>query len=638
MIRTLASRVTAWPRRAKRAVLLSFDFFALLGAVWLSYELRLAAPFVPSAIQIGLMLLAPAITVLVFLRFGFYRSVIRFLPERAIWTIIQATSLAVLIWVAVLFLGSLSGIAGVPRSVPLIYWAIAIIVVGGSRFAAKRLLGTHGIADRKRRPVLVFGASAEGVQIASALTAKGERWPVGLIDNDPLLSGRDMSGLRVYPASQLEALIANFDVKEVIFSPQSGNPTLRQEIIRRMAPFGVNVRTVPAFADLASQESIVRQIRDIQIDDLLGRARVPADSNLLREMVEGRVILVTGAGGSIGSELSRLIAKWAPARLVLLEANEFALFEIERKLELEHQAEIVPVLGSIADEALVRRTLDRHGVEVVLHTAAHKHVPLIEANVLEGVRNNVFGTLTIAEAALEFGVSHFVLISSDKAVRPSSVMGATKRWAELVVQDCAARAKPGQIFCSVRFGNVLGSSGSVVELFREQIARGGPVTLTHENMMRYFMSLSEAAELIVQAGALSSGGDVMLLDMGEPVPIRALAETMIRLSGLTPRTDDHPAGDINIIVTKPRQGEKLREELFYLPDETARPTRHPKILLAHGKSPSVSKFSAALEHLREALADEDEVRTRTVLFAEFVTAPAVEDSGDRLAGRTARRA
>ncbi len=613
MMRQLRMSVAAWPRQLKRAVLAVSDFILLLAVLWLSYALRLGYFFIPNPTQALLMLLAPAIAVAVLWRFGLYRAVTRFLPERAVWTIAQAMVLATLLWVAVLFLGSLSGVEGAPRSIPVLYGALGIIVIAGSRFAAKLLLGGSEIESGETTPVLIYGASAEGGQLAAALRSRGGRRPVGFIDESRTLRGNDVFGLRVYGLAELEQVIDDFGVREIILAPQTGDAALRQDIIRRVAGKSVRVRTIPPLADLSSEDAVIRQIRDIRIDDLLGRAQVPPDPDLLRAMIENRSILVTGAGGSIGSELARLVQRWHPRRLVLLEANEFALFEIERKLAAAGDTMIVSVLGSIGDELLIARTINENKVDVVFHAAAHKHVPLVEANALEGIRNNVFGTAMLAETALKLGVRSFVLISSDKAVRPSSVMGATKRWAELIVADCAARAVNGQVFSSVRFGNVLGSSGSVVQLFREQIAQGGPVILTHDAMTRYFMSIHEAAELIVQAAALAKGGDIMLLDMGDPVPIRLLAETMIRLAGFTEKTEGSPRGDIEIKVTSPRKGEKLSEELFYAPGETSS-TRHPKILRAGHEAKNAFNLEPALAALGEALAAGDEARARLILF------------------------
>lgn len=602
------------PRGAKRAVLITFDVVALLMVLWLSYSLRLGPEFRPTPTQLVLMGLAPAVALPVFVRFGLYRAVIRYLPERAIWTILQAMVLATLLWVGVLFLAEVSRIGAVPRSVPIFYFVFGVIVIGGARFAAKYILWPREREGYRPGEVAIYGAGAAGTQLAAALRAHGDRYVAGFLDDNPELQGRDVSGIRVYPPDRLDWLITNFGVKEVIVSMPSLDGAQRQAILQKLSGYAVKIRALPAISDLAAGKYIVNELRAIDIDDLLGRSSVPPDPDLLRTMIEGRVTLVTGAGGSIGSELTRLIAKWRPGKLILLEANEFALYQIERALGQRPDVPLVPVLGSVGDEALVRRTLCAHRVEVVFHTAAHKHVPLVEANALEGVRNNVLGTDVLARAALECGVARLVLISTDKAVHPSNVMGATKRWAELIVKHYGGLGAAGQRFCAVRFGNVLGSNGSVLPLFHEQIAAGGPVTLTDQRMTRYFMSIHEAAELIVQAGALSEGGDVFLLEMGEPVAIRDLAENMIRLAGLTVRDDANPRGDIAIVETGIRPGEKLFEELFYDPQHATR-TRQPRILrAANGEHNGGGDLPQALARLEAALKAQDEAETRRVLF------------------------
>ena len=414
----------------------------------------------------------------------------------------------------------------------------------------------------------------------------------------------------------VERLIRDIGVSEILLCMPSATAARRSEIVKELSRWPVKIRALPAIGEIASGKYLVGQLREIDIDDLLGRSSVPPEPELIRTMVEGRVVMVTGAGGSIGSELCRLIVKWSPAKLVLLEANEFALYQIERTLTRDSAVPIVPILGSVTDQRLVRRTIADEAVALLLHAAAHKHVPLVEANPFEGVRNNVFGTRTVVTAALEGGVRDFVLISTDKAVRPGSVMGATKRWAELIVSDAGETALSrgsGQRFSAVRFGNVLGSNGSVVPLFREQIAAGGPITLTDERMSRYFMSIHEAAELIVQAGALSKGGDIFLLDMGQPMLIKELAENMIRLAGLTLRSEATPDGDIAITVVGARPGEKLFEELFYDP-ANAEQTTHPKILRVPMSSRSQNELAVALAELESALENEDESALRRRLF------------------------
>jgi FlaA1/EpsC-like NDP-sugar epimerase len=462
---------------------------------------------------------------------------------------------------------------------------------------------------------MIYGADEAGRQLATALRTQGAGFVSGFIDDDENLHGRDVLGLRVYSPEQLESLVEDLGVSEVIVSIPALNSARRRALVSDLSRLPIRIRALPAISEIASGKYVVSQLREFDIDDLLGRSSVPADPELLRSMVEGRVIMVTGSGGSIGSELCRIIAKWAPRRLVLLEANEHALYQIDRGLRGSGGLDIIPVLGSVTDERLIRSTLAAYDVEAVLHAAAHKHVPLVESNPFEGVRNNIFGTRIVAEAAFAAGVRDFILVSTDKAVRPTNVMGATKRWAELIVHDIGTRAilsGTGQRFSAVRFGNVLGSTGSVVPLFREQIAAGGPVTLTDARMRRYFMSIHEAAELIVQAGSLSQGGELFLLDMGQPVRIRDLAENVIRLAGLSIRTPENPDGDIAIEVIGARPGEKLFEELFYDPSKAA-PTRHPKILRAEIGRHS-GELASGLCELQAALERADERALRAALF------------------------
>jgi len=619
MISDIRDSILKLSRPMKRLIMLVFDFIVLSFSVWAAYSLRLNILLVPDTTQILVIMLAPVAAIPVFIRLGLYRSVIRFLPGRALWTMAQAIGLATLIWVGVLFAIEVSRLGTVPRSVPIIYAIIALMIIGSSRFAAKYLLWPptrRGFSGQ----AIIYGAGKAGAQLAEALHQEKSKFVAAFIDDDPSLHGGEVQGIRVYPPSRLPQLVETIGVEEIILSMPSINSARRQTIISQLSQYKLKIRALPALADLASGRYLISQVREIEIGDILGRSSVPADPELLQKMIEGRSILVSGAGGSIGSELCRLIVKWSPRKLVLLEANEFSLYQIERELKKHTQMQISPVLGSAADQSLVKRTLERENVQVVFHAAAHKHVPLVEANALEGVRNNVFGTKTIAETSFACGVESFVLISTDKAVRPSNVMGATKRWAELIIKDIAERARKnatGQKFCSVRFGNVLGSNGSVVPLFKEQISQGGPVTITDEEMTRYFMSIHEAAELIVQAGALSRGGDIFILEMGEPIRIRDLAENMIGLAGLGIKSDKNPNGDIEISIIGRRPGEKTHEELFYDPD-SAKPTRRPKILRAVQPEKLSSSLKPQLQKLVKAFEEHDENAVRKILF-ELVT-------------------
>ena len=620
----MTSRFVAWagglPRRWKRAILIGFDILALSFALWASFSLRFGVWTPPNTFnQFAIIATAPIVAIPIFVRFGLYRAVIRYLPERALWTILQATSLATVCWVVLIFLSEMVGRGIVPRSVPILYWAIATTIIGASRFLTKKLLWSAGGRRTKARPIAIYGAGEAGAQLADALRRQGTERIVAFLDDNHALQGRDVAGIRVFSPHAITGLVTEYGVQEVILSIPSLSGTRRQEIVAAISGHGIRIRTLPPITDLVSGKYLISQIREIDIDELLGRSSVPADPTLIRKMIEGKTIMVTGAGGSIGSELCRLIVKWAPQRLVLFEANEFALYQIDRELTAVKNRSIVPVLGSITDATALQRAIESQNVQVLFHAAAYKHVPLVEANVLEGIRNNVFGTKAVADVAFETGVESVVLISSDKAVRPTNVMGATKRWAELIIQQKAvavATQQGNQLFSSVRFGNVLGSNGSVVPLFKEQIGHGGPVTLTDMAMTRYFMSIHEAAELIVQAGALSEGGDVFLLDMGEPVLIKDLAENMIRLAGFSVRNDEFPDGDIEIVVTGKRPGEKMYEELFY-DDATASRTAHPKIMRATSAESLGKDVNPALEELLAALNCQDEAEARRILF-EFI--------------------
>lgn len=605
------------PRRWKRVILVAFDLVALLAAVWGGYSLRYSVMFYPTHVeQVLIMLAAPVIAIPVFIRMGLYRSVIRYLPERALWTILQAMTIATLCWVVLIFLAEMTGQGIVPRSVPVLYWAVGCILIVGSRFAAKRFLQRS-----KRRAsdhiVAIYGAGDAGSQLAVGLLNQRKTFVAGFIDDNPSLRGRDVAGVRVFSPQDIPYLVSEYGVEEIILSIPSLSSVKRKEIVSRISGQGMKIRALPNLADLVTGKYLVNEIREIDIDELLGRSSVPPDLDLVRQMIAGRTIMVTGAGGSIGSELCRLIVKCGAKALVLFEANEFALYQIERDLAAGENVKIVPILGSIVDRARLDHSIRTHGVNVVFHAAAHKHVPLVEANALEGIHNNVMGSLNVANSAYDNGVESFVLISSDKAVHPTNVMGATKRWAELIVAQKARDAlaqKTGQRFCAVRFGNVLGSNGSVVPLFKEQIANGGPVTLTDAAMTRYFMSIHEAAELIVQAGALSEGGDVFVLEMGSPILIRDLAENMIRLAGLTVRDATNSAGDIDIVEVGKRPGEKMYEELFYDESNVSK-TRHPKILRAANSDMSSEKVTVALDALKSSLVAQDEAQARQILFS-----------------------
>ncbi|KPF41336.1 capsular biosynthesis protein [Rhizobium sp. AAP43] len=618
LVKRLRECVIRMPRFWKRVFLIALDIASLIFALWASYAIRLSV-WTPEVTGERLLLaaFAPVVAIPVFIRLGLYRSVIRYLPEAAIWTILKAMLIATMSWVIIIFLVEMAGQGIVPRSVPFLYFVLGTLLIGGLRFAAKWLLVSGTGLRRNEEPVFIYGAGPAAAQLGRALRGHGNRYVMGLIDDDPASQGRDIGGYRVFSSSDLPFLIERYGIKEIILSMSAIPVAKRPAVLTRLTELGVKIRSLPDISDLVDGRYIVSQIREIEIDELLGRSCVPADTTLLDKAISGKVVMVTGAGGSIGSELCRLIVRRKPKTLILFEASEYALYKIEQELLAVSPQHIVPVLGSVTDAKTVERAIRTHGVEVLYHAAAHKHVPLVEANVLEGIRNNVFGTLTVAKIAAAQNVESFVLISSDKAVRPTNVMGATKRWAELVVRQMAieAQTRPEkQVFCAVRFGNVIGSNGSVVPLFKQQIAKGGPVTVTDPDMTRYFMAIPEAAELIVQAGALSVGGDVFLLDMGDPVRIGDLAENMIRLAGFQVRNSKSPDSGIAIEVIGKRPGEKLFEELFY-DHNNSRPTSHPKIMRADAMAGASCDIDQWLRDLKEAVETEDEARARDLLFA-----------------------
>lgn len=614
--RYLSDKVAVLPRSTKQIILVFSDIILLFLASYLAFVLRLGFVFSPSFAQLALMAIAPVLAIPVFLRFGLYRAIIRYLPERAIWPIFQATAVAALFWVALIFLSEMNGGQGAPRSVPLLYWLLSTVFVTVSRFGAKWLLHAgepHGVCNNW---ALIVGTGESARQLAAALRNHSQTQVAGFVDINPAVVGMDIAGVRVYAADNLAALIENYGVSQVLISDPVLNQEQRRHYASLLGRLPVTTRILPPIADLTAGKYLIDALRNIEIDDLLGRSPVPPDTELLREVVQGRTIMVTGAGGSIGSELCFAIARWSPAKIVLFDVGEFALYQIDRKLRLEVGCEIVPVLGSVLDRVVIERAMQEHGVDTVYHCAAYKHVPLVEQNPFVGIYNNVVGTICVVEAAVEMGVERFVLISSDKAVRPTNVMGATKRWAELIVHHygkLALESGRQSYFYSVRFGNVLGSNGSVVPLFREQIAKGGPITLTHDGMTRYFMSIKEAAELIIQSGAVAETGDTVLLEMGDPVKIRDLAENMILLAGLDVRNRDNPQGDIAIEVIGIREGEKMFEELFYDPASVVA-TRHPKIMRApRGTQPEID-VPEEMQRLLKALESCDLEAVRKVLF------------------------
>lgn len=610
MLNRLAVPILVMPRSAKRLIVLLVDASLCMLTVWLAYYLRLGewVKFYgdPMWQPWSAAIAALAFALPMFIVHGLYRAIFRYSGLSALMTVCKAVAIYGLLYGTVF---TVIGVPGVPRTIGLIQPLLLLVFVGASRLLARFWLG--GMYQNQLRlanlpKVLIYGAGNAGRQLAAAMSNSHEMRVVGFLDDDDRLHGHVLNGLSIYCPTDLPGLVATLEVSTVLLAIPSISRQRRNEMIEGMLKAHVQVRTLPAVSELARGMVSTSDLRELDIDDLLGREPVTPNHILLGKNIKGKVVLITGAGGSIGSELCRQILAVAPITLVLVDQSEFALYEIHQELQgkLGSNDEIllVPLLASVRDTTRMREIMSSWRPETVYHAAAYKHVPLVEHNPIEGIRNNTLGTLVTAQVAAEVGVKDFVLISTDKAVRPTNIMGASKRLAEMALQALSANA-PDTRFSMVRFGNVLGSSGSVVPRFRRQIRDGGPITLTHPEITRYFMTIPEAAQLVIQAGAMAKGGDVFVLDMGDRVKIYDLAARMIELSGLTLRSEENPDGDIEIEITGLRPGEKLFEELLIGNDP--RPTSHPRIMKAHEEFLAWSQLTTELLNLERALDSND---------------------------------
>ncbi len=607
------------PRSVKRLISVVVDFVAIIFSLWLAFSLRYSEFYFPSEQQLWIFFLAPVVAIPIFIRAGLYRAIVRYLGMQALWTVVKATFFYALIFAVIVLLAE---VEGVPRTVYGINALILILFVGSSRLLARWWFSnshnngsSNKITKRRLPPIIIYGAGESGIQIVAALKMSRQLRPVAFIDDDPSLHRQQINGLTIYSFAELAHVIEKYYVNDVLLAMPSVSRGQRNKLISLLEPYPVHVRTLPSLMDLAEGKVSVADIQEVDIADLLGRESIAPIQDLLHANITDKAVLVTGAGGSIGSELCRQILKLKPTMIVLYELNEFGLYAIEKELlSLGLDRPIVPVLGSVVNQSRMVSICQRFSINTIYHAAAYKHVPMVEKNTTEGVRNNVFGTLSCAKAAIASNVETFVLISTDKAVRPTNTMGATKRFAELILQGLAADNTDNSStrFTMVRFGNVLGSSGSVVPLFREQIASGGPVTVTDPRIIRYFMTIPEAAELVIQAGAMGQGGDVFVLDMGEPIRIVDLAKRMIHLSGFTEQDDAYPEGDIEITYTGLRPGEKLYEELLI--GDNVSDTQHQKILRAEEKVIPWPELSAILQQLEHANDADDCQQIREILI------------------------
>lgn len=592
---TVAKLLLELPRVQKRAIAIFVDIILCLFTVALAYRLRLDAWIYPIGNQWLSYFVAVLIAIPIFIKFGLYRAIFRYVG----WYALSAVTLACLLYGALYSLiFSVIGMTLVPRTTGFLQPILLFISIGASRAVARFWLGGGYAAilgNTSRRRVLIYGAGSAGRQLAGGLANSQEMQVVAFVDDDASLHGNYLNGKPIFAPTKLATALDDLAINDVLLAIPSATRQRRNEIVDSLRGHDVTVRTLPGIFELADGKVTINDLRPLQIEDLLGRDPVPPEPSLMAKCLTGKRVLVTGAGGSIGSELCRQIVLQNPSHLILIDHSEFNLYTIEQELEAFKPANsetvIVPVLASVTDRSRMEDVFRRYGPATVYHAAAYKHVPLVETNPNEGVFNNIFGTRTVAELAEEYGVSDFVLISTDKAVRPPNIMGATKRIAEMVLQVMAERS-PKTRFSMVRFGNVLGSSGSVVPLFKKQIAAGGPVTVTHPDVTRFFMTVPEAAQLVIQAGAMASNGDVFVLDMGEPVKIMDLARRMIELSGLQVKDDNNPQG-VEIKITGLRPAEKLYEELM-LADQPL-PTRHPRIMRAREPLPDISKMDYFLK-------------------------------------------
>ncbi|MCG9082774.1 polysaccharide biosynthesis protein [Laribacter hongkongensis] len=616
--------ILALPRPAKRLVALTIDLSLCVLTVWLAYYLRLGA-FISLMWQSGWAqgptwagVVSIGIALPIFIISGFYRAIFRYSGWPALLAVARAVGIYGLLYAAIF---TAIGVEGVPRTVGIIQPILLLLFVGASRALARVWLGDHyqSILKRAARPkVLIYGAGRTGRQLAAAMVNSHEMQVAGFLDDDDRLHGHVLNGLPIYNPEDLNDLVETRQISSVLLAMPNLSRYRRNEILGRISSARVAVRTLPSVTDLAQGKVSISDLRELDIDDLLGRDPVSPNHILLAKNIAGKVVLVTGAGGSIGSELCRQILAMNPAALLLIEQSEFALYAIHQELEHKRaggKTGLVPLLASVQDDDRMREIMSTWHPDTIYHAAAYKHVPLVEHNPAAGIKNNVLGTLRTAQAAADNGVTDFVLISTDKAVRPTNVMGASKRLAEMALQALAA-SRSGTRFSMVRFGNVLDSSGSVVPKFRQQIRDGGPITLTHPEVTRFFMTIPEAAQLVIQAGAMAKGGDVFVLDMGQSVRIADLARRMIELSGLSVKDAENPDGDIEIEVTGLRPGEKLYEELLI--GDNPQPTLHPRIMKAAEEFIPWDRLESKLQSLEMAL-NVNDIGVISVMLKSLVT-------------------
>jgi len=607
-------------RSTKQIIVAGTDFFLFLLSLWITLTVSLAVLFIPSTEEVLSLIIFPVFGVLVFYLTGVYRSVVRYINIEGILVIIKLlgflTSIDLFLFY---FFSNLNALLIINPDLSILgflfNWLLTVLLIAGSRIVANVFF----IEDRAESRAIIYGAGSAGIQLAVALNHSPEMKPICFIDEDISLQNTFVGGLKVLSPDKLEKMINKNKVDEVLIAMPSVSRASLQSLLKEIEQYAIKVRILPGVAELAQGKVSVSELKEVDISDLLGRAEVNPDPNLIEKNIKGKVVMVTGAGGSIGGEISRQVVLNEPEKLIILDVSEFALYSIKQELlDKKPKVEIISILGDVRDQSRLSQVCDSFKVQTIYHTAAYKHVPLVEENPFEAVSNNIFGTLNCALAAIHNHVETFVLISTDKAVRPTNTMGATKRFAELILQSLSEEKskKLKTKITIVRFGNVLGSSGSAIPLFQRQIKEGGPLTVTDPEVIRYFMSISEAAELVIQAGAMGEGGEVFVLDMGEPVRILEVAERLIRLSGMEPKSEENPEGDIEIVFTGLRPGEKLYEELLI--GDSVGPTSHKQIFRANEDFISKTELDDYLELLQEAQSSSNHSKLRNI-FEETVS-------------------
>ena len=594
----------------KQSIMLFVDISTLLFALWLAFVLRLGEAFPLAYIYDSwwIFIVVPVITIPLFIKLGLYRAVLQYIGVKVITTTFQATTISCLI---IGFLMMFFRESNLPRSVLPIFWFIINIFVMSSRFLFKGYLYSWDSFVNARKQTIIYGAGNAGVQLVESLKKSTVYAPIAFIDDDKSKQGTILNYLEVFSFDKIEELIKQKEAKVLLFAVPSASYKKRTQILKKLSKFPIEVKVLPSMDNIVNGVVSIDNIKHVGVADILGRSSVAPKQKLLERNIAGKNILITGAGGSIGSELSRQIMNLSPKKIVLLDNSEFNLYTIHQELSsLLNNVEIIPALCTVTNYHQLKQIISLHNINTIYHAAAYKHVPMVELNVVSGVYNNVVGTYNVAKVADELNVESMVLVSTDKAVRPTNVMGASKRFSEFVLQAFADTSDT--CFSMVRFGNVLDSAGSVVPLFRKQIKEGGPVTVTHRNITRYFMTIPEAVQLVLQAGTMAKGGDVFVLDMGEPIKIIDLAYKMIHLSGLTPIDNENPDGEIRIEFTGLRPGEKLYEELL-IGDDVVQ-SEHPRIMQAKENKLSMNVLLSCIQIIKEAREKQDELIVKELLL------------------------